>query len=642
MRRSILLSALLVCATLANAERPRAGALAISGLTPVEAPTCEDEASDPSHGKRQVRSDEAGRAAAQKGLDFLQREAVAWDERQQCYGCHVHAVTAEALSVGVAHQYDVDMKAMKAIVAGMTTGPGGSRQTEGMNYAHGGSLRTASKAFGASAFARYDALVGRDLGDDLLSTAHQLLATQDKDGAVVDAEGWVNAPVGIGRVQLTTQALAAWRQAYERTADDTWLAAVGKGETWLRQSMATQDPGTMDHQTRVFALLGLLDAGAGVTHPDVKRLLDAVLAAQAEDGSWSMSPGTPAYATGQALYVLRKAGFTDRDPVVAKGTRYLTDHQLASGGWSARGFGKAEAMWGVLGLVSIDVLSLTVQGLEDGQHVRDRVSVTALAKDNQGRGVRDVQLFVDDVRIGAECGDTLAATWDTRGLTPGAHVVEVRAANHRGDMARRRLVVYSGDTRLVEPGSRWEDDGTLLSVRDLAPGGGAHKVELTIHAMDGEGAEAGRAVHDTWTEGRQGALKFWWDGKDEAGAAQPRAKYLARFRWKDAQGAVVHTLDHVFVHARPEMQRATYGQVGGRIQFEDGSSAANATVELVDEEGRVVRQARSTAEGAWSFRNVDAKKYKVRIRKDSEEGPKEAEVAVEPAAGEATSADVEL
>src|SRR5262245_18359974 len=54
----------------------------------------------------------AARRAAQRGIAFLVRQAVAWQQQYACYGCHVQAVTVEALSVGVNHQYRVDRKAL--------------------------------------------------------------------------------------------------------------------------------------------------------------------------------------------------------------------------------------------------------------------------------------------------------------------------------------------------------------------------------------------------------------------------------------------------------------------------------------------------------------------------------------------------
>ena len=643
---TVLLALLFSSGSLARLPSPDA----LLGAGPIEPPTCDDAVGAATAGKA-IRSDEAGRKAAQRGLTFLETQATAWQDRHNCYGCHVHAVTVEALSVGVGNQYDVNDEAFAKVLRGMTVLPGGSRSTHGIRYSHdlegAGSLQAPSKGMGGSAFARYDDLVDNKLRDDLLGVAKELITYQRDDGSVVDPGGWANVPVGLGgQVQLTTQALTTWRQAYERTGDDAWLAAAGKGEAFLAQHAKGLDPKAVDIQTLNYALLGLIDAGASPTHPDVARLTKALLARQQESGAWSMrGKGSEAYATGQSLYVLRKLGLTDQDAVVSKGTQWLAKAQQGDGGWSPTGFAKAEAMWAVMGLVSIDVLSLTVDGVADGQHVDGTLPLRAFAQDNKGKGVRDVQMYVDDVLVGAECGDTLAATWNAALLEDGQHVLEFRATNELGQTASRRMNVYAGNTWLVDAGSRWEDNGTLLSIRDLAPAGKEHKVKLQIFALANEGtdASAGALVHDTWREGQPGALRFWWDGNNAKGEAQPRAKYLARFTWTKPDGSVAHTVENTFVHASPHVQQASYGQVTGQISFaDDGLSAAGATVELVNAQGQVVRSVRATKEGAYNFKNVDAAEYRIRVTKDTNKGRKQVERAVAPAASEASNEDFAL
>src|SRR5438270_1427 len=73
------------------------------------------------------------RKAAQKGLSFLARETVAWQKTHQCYGCHVQAVSLEALSVGQHHQYEVSSEDLKAIAQGMLNLSGGARKNKGLS-----------------------------------------------------------------------------------------------------------------------------------------------------------------------------------------------------------------------------------------------------------------------------------------------------------------------------------------------------------------------------------------------------------------------------------------------------------------------------------------------------------------------------
>src|SRR4051812_29052443 len=70
--------------------------------------------------------DPAARHAAQRGLEYLAKASTQWTQAHNCFGCHVQAVTLEALTVGKHHQYDItpkDLAAMvKALEMGVTAG----------------------------------------------------------------------------------------------------------------------------------------------------------------------------------------------------------------------------------------------------------------------------------------------------------------------------------------------------------------------------------------------------------------------------------------------------------------------------------------------------------------------------------------
>jgi N-acyl-D-amino-acid deacylase len=61
----------------------------------------------------------------------------------------------------------------------------------------------------------------------------------------------------------------------------------------------------------------------------------SVSAEQNSDGGWSQTPDMPsdAYATGQTLYVLARAGCTPEDPHMQRGVDFLTRSQRADGSW---------------------------------------------------------------------------------------------------------------------------------------------------------------------------------------------------------------------------------------------------------------------------------------------------------------------
>jgi hypothetical protein len=642
-----------------------------------EMPACEVKEDKGKVTKREVKANPKARAAAQKGLNFLATNTAAWQQQHNCYGCHVQAVTLEAFAVGTKHKYEISTSSYKTVLDGLTTIDGGTRTEQGLQYAHGHTLMAPSKAFGGAALARHDQWVDQKMSDDLLQTAAELLTFQKDDGYI--ELGWTNPPVGVGGVQGAYQAIQTWQQSYARSADGRWLTAVQRSEKFLHKTLEgwkQQPPSNI--QDVNYMVLGLLAAGVGTTERSITELQSLLIKLQNSDGGWGFGiqqgaqvakPAKGAksdrrdndifpekyaqmasdqtsspYATGQVLYTLRMLGMTDDHPAVAKGTDWLIAKQQAEGGWSAAGFGKAEAMWGVLGLVSLDVLSVSVHGIKYGQRVVPTQPIGAEAWDNSGAKVVKIEVSVDDLLLYGACGDNLVYDWDTSGMTTGKHIVDVTATNSRGTTSRQRLEVYAGDIFLTQLGTKYSDNGTLITLRNIAPADMKGAVEAQLMSTkEVKGVPTADSALVTLKEpSAQGAMSFFWNGKDAKGKALATGeKYIARLVFRDEQGKVRQTEEVLFVHDTYEAQRERYGEVTGGINFADGKrgSAANAEVELVDEKGNVVQTTRSTASGQYRFKSVDAnKKYKLRVKKDGYKAA-EQEVQAAPAAQSEAKAD---
>jgi squalene-hopene/tetraprenyl-beta-curcumene cyclase len=589
-------------------------------------PVCAPARGAHAAGARAERGDPGARRAAQRGLEFVAREAVSWQHQHNCFGCHVQAVTFEALTVGREHRYDVSDADFREVLRGLTEINGGHRHEGGLSVS-GGGMPATSRAFGGAAFARYDRTEDAALRDDLLAVAAQLVAYQNADGSVRNDD--TRFPVVQGPLQATTQALQTWHQAYSRSADERWLGPVREAEAWLqaqaRRLTDAPDAGTVDLN---YAVMGLLEAGAQPSEATLAALASRLRERQSEDGAWSFQPRgeANAFATGQTLHALRSLGASDDDAAVARGTRWLVTHQIEDGGWSHGGSGKAEAMWAVFGLVSVDVMSLSLEGVRDGEHARENPTVRARAVDNGGAAVRQVELLLDDDPIGRACGPELAQAVDLAGLGAGVHTLDVVATNDRGQTSRRRVELYTGQFYLATPGTRWSDGNTLFSARNVAPTADGGTVRVRVRAPDGR--EVWR--HDE--PSAQGPVRVTWNGQPAEGAARaPAGRYLATLSYLDRSGRALQEVELPFVHDTAEAQEANYAQVQGQLRAEGAGAAANAEVELIDQAGRVVQRTQSTESGAYRFGNVDRGNYRVRVTRRGFR-PSEAPVAAAPAA----------
>lgn len=586
----------------------------------------------PAPTKTKVTVDKNLRKSAQRGLDYLVTASEAWTKQHKCYGCHVQAVTLEGLTVGRHNQYKVSTKNIESMVAALKLGvTAGGRKT--------------GAAFQGAAWARYDRWVDNEQTDELLKYARELLQYQTEAGAVEDDDR--RPPIVAGTMQTTFQAMQTWRQAFARTADEMWLGPMRKAEQYLANSSGAWKPQqSISILDLNYALMGLTEAGAKPSEGPSMKLQRMLVARQRKDGGFGLqAEHSDALATGQTLYALKLAGYNDRDPVIAKGMRWLLSHQAKDGAWHTvksgqRGADIGEAMWAVLGMVSMDVMSLSIAGVQDGQRVDRTIGVSATAVDNQGTGIARIEMLVDDVSVATACGPKLTHKLDASTLAEGKHLLDFVASNAEGKISRRRIEFYTGDTYMTHLGTRFDEarQTTEISLRNIgAPGPSAGTIRLEVLTTDSKP----KTVYDTSTGSHPGPMTLRWNGKSSKNKALPSGRYVALVSFVSAQGRMLQQEELMFFHDTAKKQREQYGEVQGRIQHsKDSSSSANTVVELVDKEGRVMQSTRSTAQGNYRFKNIDKGKYRVRVKK---KGFKdwEGEVEAAPKSAPAT-ADIAL
>ena len=551
------------------------------------------------HGSAQAKTT---REAAQAGIDYLSEATPAWQEQHQCFGCHVQAVTMHALSMAKRNQYNVDAKVMRSVLAGLTTVKGGTQSQHGLSHSRGAEQGEA-KSYGGSALAFYDQHVYQDAQDDLIKSARALLKFQKKDGSVHPEVA--RFPVSPGAIHTTYMAIQTWRQAYARTADDEWRVPLRKSELWLKKRALNLTDGVKPQsiQDLNFSLLGLLEAGTSQRAKSVRLLEKAIGEYQNKDGGFGFRKGeaSNAYATGQTLFAFRTLGLSDTHNNVRRASAWLVGAQQANGAWSSGGRGKAEALWGVLGLVGVDVAQIDLVGIKSGERVEGDTILRASATSE--KDIREMSVIIDDVPVFASKGSKLSYTLSPKTLKPGLHLVDV-VAKTKHSSARRRIEIYTGDVFLTDVGSRFEEEGTRFSFRKL---GQVKNNRVRLEIFDGK-----KRVHQSLSKGTiSGAHNILWKGDKDALTKTLRA----RLSFIDDE-KVRHVVEHTFTHDTLKAQRERLAQVQGRLAIDNNASAGNTEVELVDELGKVVQRQRTTRSGQYRFKNVKKNsKYKVRVRK---------------------------
>lgn len=149
------------------------------------------------------------------------------------------------------------------------------------------------------------------------------------------------SPTTWGRVALVVGTMGADPTAFGTKPDGSAANLLSDG---LYNWAYTDDLGDQGSNAYIYALQALDALGADVPADaaySVQDMLDGLLACQAEDGSFALSPGSSTGSvdlTGMALAALAPhAGAKAVDAAIERAVAYLSEQQQATGGFSAEG-----------------------------------------------------------------------------------------------------------------------------------------------------------------------------------------------------------------------------------------------------------------------------------------------------------------
>ena len=305
--------------------------------------------------------------AVERGLHFIQTEAFRWKDTRKCAACHHAATMLWTFNEARAAGYATDEKALKEITEwaflDMKTNSLADepppRNVINLGWVYvllstetaPESRLWARSAAGSSAANPADTNYNGILSAER-TLIRQIIAKQAADGS------WgvpLDLRVPLGGPSEDIAILSRLALLESGVKSESVLDCMNKAAAWLA---GNHDP--QSRQARNFRLLTNLVEGTPVAK--LKPTIAGILAEQNPDGGWSQTPemASDAYATGQTLYVLARAGVRPKVAEMKRGVQFLTRVQREDGSWPMTSRVKAKNLnpitvtgtaWAVLGLL---------------------------------------------------------------------------------------------------------------------------------------------------------------------------------------------------------------------------------------------------------------------------------------------------
>lgn len=264
----------------------------------------------------------------ERALAFMQKEAYRWKGAKGCAACHHAAMVVWSINEARARGHAVDEAARAELTLWAFTNMQENvrvDQAPPRNVINLGAVYTLMSAETAAPFVQPAAPPADPIPAARAALLAHIVGKQAEDGA------WglpldERVPLGGPVEDIAILSRIALLQSGEEST--TVTACLKKSAEWLA-AHADQS----SRQSRNFRLMmGLRE---GKTAEELKPVVDAIKAEQNADGGWSQTAEMPsdAYATGQSLYVLARAGAKPEEPELARGVAFLIGSQREDGSW---------------------------------------------------------------------------------------------------------------------------------------------------------------------------------------------------------------------------------------------------------------------------------------------------------------------
>ncbi len=270
------------------------------------------------------------RQAVERGLAFLQQDAIKWRTERKCASCHHGTMTVWALTEARSRGYAVKAERV-ADMAQWTRQR--LQDLDKPRDPRPGRNMVSTPAVYLAVMAQVVPGQQAVSATDLRRIAGHLLRHQEKDGSwawsLAPAQ---NRPPPVFESDEVVTLLASLALEPHAPLDPKEQQAARAGRDKAAAWLARTPPGD---GTQAHALRLLCAARAGRPPKEVEAQIDQLLRRQHPDGGWGQTKDLPsdAYATGQTLYLLSLAGVACERAEIRRAVSYLVSRQRTDGSW---------------------------------------------------------------------------------------------------------------------------------------------------------------------------------------------------------------------------------------------------------------------------------------------------------------------
>jgi squalene-hopene/tetraprenyl-beta-curcumene cyclase len=262
--------------------------------------------------------------AIQRGLGFLQKDALAWKEEHDCVSCHHAALVIWSMHEARQRGHAVDDSFLSEFtkwVAESGNGKTGVPRPEGR-----------PKALNVKAVLFALALEADPEPDEETRTGLELMLQTVREDQIENGS-WVawpetRPPIFGGSDDSMTALAALALVPAAASGDEPAKGALDRAVQWLAETPTDDDPQSVAMRLVIWSRLN---------RPSAERepLMQRIRERQNADGGWSQASdmASDAWATGQALYALAHAGMTSEDEAVKRAQSFLVSTQRDDGSW---------------------------------------------------------------------------------------------------------------------------------------------------------------------------------------------------------------------------------------------------------------------------------------------------------------------